>query len=104
MNPARPQVVLGVGAGIAAYKVGELLRLLTESGHDVRVVPTSDSLHFVGAATWEALSGQRVDVSVFEDVPRCRTYDWAGTPTWSWWHQPPPTCLPRPPTGSRTTS
>ena len=68
-DPARPQVVLGVGAGIAAYKVCELLRLLTESGHDVRVVPTRDSLHFVGAATWEALSGQRVDVSVFEDVP-----------------------------------
>jgi phosphopantothenoylcysteine decarboxylase/phosphopantothenate--cysteine ligase len=61
--------VLGVGAGIAAYKVCELLRLLTESGHDVRVVPTRSSLHFVGAATWEALSGQRVDSSVFDNVP-----------------------------------
>jgi phosphopantothenoylcysteine decarboxylase/phosphopantothenate--cysteine ligase len=61
--------VLGVGAGIAAYKVCDLLRRLTESGHDVRVVPTRDSLHFVGVATWEALSGQRVDASVFEDIP-----------------------------------
>jgi phosphopantothenoylcysteine decarboxylase/phosphopantothenate--cysteine ligase len=61
--------VLGVGAGIAAYKVCDLLRRLTESGHDVRVVPTRASLHFVGTATWEALSGQRVDDSVFENVP-----------------------------------
>jgi phosphopantothenoylcysteine decarboxylase/phosphopantothenate--cysteine ligase len=68
-SPARPRVVLGVGAGIAAYKVCDLLRRLTESGHDVRVVPTPASLRFVGTATWEALSGQRVDDSVFENVP-----------------------------------
>jgi phosphopantothenoylcysteine decarboxylase/phosphopantothenate--cysteine ligase len=67
--PARPRVVLGVGAGIAAYKVCDLLRRLTESGHDIRVVPTRASLQFVGAATWEALSGQRVDDSVFANVP-----------------------------------
>jgi phosphopantothenoylcysteine decarboxylase/phosphopantothenate--cysteine ligase len=67
--PARPRVVLGVGAGIAAYKVCDLLRRLTESGHDVRVIPTRASLQFVGAATWEALSGQRVDDSVFANVP-----------------------------------
>ncbi len=64
------RVVLGVGAGIAAYKVCELLRLLTESGHQVRVVPTPDSLHFVGAATWEALSGQPVSASPWERRPR----------------------------------
>jgi len=54
--PAR--IVLGVGAGIAAYKACELLRLLTESGHQVRVVPTAGALRFVGEATWAALSGQ----------------------------------------------
>jgi len=64
--PAR--IILGVGAGIAAYKVCELLRLLTESGHQVRVVPTADSLHFVGAATWAALSGQPVTASPWDDV------------------------------------
>jgi phosphopantothenoylcysteine decarboxylase / phosphopantothenate---cysteine ligase len=63
------RIVLGVGAGIAAYKVCELLRLLTESGHDVRVVPTPDALRFVGSATWEALSGQPVTTSPFEQVP-----------------------------------
>src|ERR1700726_3854876 len=54
-QPMPPRVVLGVGAGIAAYKACELLRRLTESGHQVRVVPTPDALRFVGAATWSAL-------------------------------------------------
>jgi phosphopantothenoylcysteine decarboxylase/phosphopantothenate--cysteine ligase len=62
------RIVLGVGAGIAAYKACELLRLLTEAGHAVRVVPTPDSLHFVGAATWAALSGQPVTATAWEDV------------------------------------
>jgi phosphopantothenoylcysteine decarboxylase/phosphopantothenate--cysteine ligase len=62
------RVVLGVSAGIAAYKACELLRLLTESGHQVRVVPTPDSLQFVGAATWAALSGQPVAVTPWESV------------------------------------
>ncbi len=62
------RIVLGVAAGIAAYKACELLRLLTESGHHVTVVPTSAALNFVGAATWEALSGQPVAVSPWESV------------------------------------
>jgi phosphopantothenoylcysteine decarboxylase / phosphopantothenate---cysteine ligase len=61
-------IVLGVGAGIAAYKSCELLRLLTESGHEVRVVPTPAALRFVGEATWAALSGQPVSASVWDDV------------------------------------
>ena len=64
----RPRVVLGVSGGIAAYKACELLRLFTESGHDVTVVPTEAALRFVGAATWEALSGKPVSGSVFDDV------------------------------------
>ncbi|HEY7483215.1 MAG TPA: bifunctional phosphopantothenoylcysteine decarboxylase/phosphopantothenate--cysteine ligase CoaBC [Streptosporangiaceae bacterium] len=62
------RVVLGVAAGIAAYKVCELLRRLTESGHEVRVVPTGDALRFVGAATWAALSGHPVATDVWSDV------------------------------------
>ncbi|WP_371097103.1 bifunctional phosphopantothenoylcysteine decarboxylase/phosphopantothenate--cysteine ligase CoaBC [Streptomyces sanglieri] len=64
----KPKVVLGVSGGIAAYKACELLRRLTESGHDVRVVPTESSLHFVGAATWSALSGHPVSTDVWNDV------------------------------------
>ncbi|MBC7291491.1 MAG: bifunctional phosphopantothenoylcysteine decarboxylase/phosphopantothenate--cysteine ligase CoaBC [Actinotalea sp.] len=63
------RILLGVGAGIAAYKSALLLRLLTESGHEVRVVPTRASLAFVGTATWEALSGRPVTTEVFENVP-----------------------------------
>ncbi len=62
------EIVLGVSGGIAAYKSAELLRLFTESGHSVRVVPTVSSLNFVGAATWEALSGKPVQAEVFEHV------------------------------------
>jgi phosphopantothenoylcysteine decarboxylase/phosphopantothenate--cysteine ligase len=45
-----------------------VLRGLTESGHDVRVVPTEAALNFVGAATFEALSGNPVHTGVFTEV------------------------------------
>ncbi|WML79388.1 bifunctional phosphopantothenoylcysteine decarboxylase/phosphopantothenate--cysteine ligase CoaBC [Streptomyces sp. VNUA74] len=64
----KPKVVLGVSGGIAAYKACELLRRFTESGHEVRVVPTASALHFVGAATWSALSGNPVSTEVWDDV------------------------------------
>ena len=64
----RPRVILGVSGGIAAYKACEVLRGLTESGHDVRVVPTRSALRFVGAATWAALSGHPVSGEVWDDV------------------------------------
>jgi phosphopantothenoylcysteine decarboxylase/phosphopantothenate--cysteine ligase len=72
---ARPRVVLGVAGGIAAYKACELLRLLTESGHDVHVVPTASALQFVGEATWSALSGHPARHDVWTDadqVPHVR--------------------------------
>jgi phosphopantothenoylcysteine decarboxylase / phosphopantothenate---cysteine ligase len=62
------RVILGVGAGIAAYKACELLRLLKESGHSVRVVPTPDALRFVGEPTWAALSGEPVTTDVWDGV------------------------------------
>jgi phosphopantothenoylcysteine decarboxylase/phosphopantothenate--cysteine ligase len=69
------RLVLGVAGGIAAYKACELLRLLTEAGHRVRVVPTEAALRFVGAATWQALSGEPVAADVWSDaeqVPHVR--------------------------------
>ncbi|MGY1672344.1 bifunctional phosphopantothenoylcysteine decarboxylase/phosphopantothenate--cysteine ligase CoaBC [Geodermatophilus sp. SYSU D00710] len=63
------RIVLGVAGGVAAYKAALLLRALTEAGHDVRVVPTPGALHFVGAATFEALSGHPVTTDVWSDVP-----------------------------------
>ena len=66
--PERPRVVVGVSGGIAAYKACEVVRGLTESGHDVRVVPTPAALRFVGTATWAALSGHPVSADVWDDV------------------------------------
>ena len=66
------EVVLGVGGGIAAYKSCDLLRRLQDEGFAVTVVPTPSSLNFVGAATWEALSGRPVTTSVWERVDEVR--------------------------------
>jgi phosphopantothenoylcysteine decarboxylase/phosphopantothenate--cysteine ligase len=66
---SRKRIVVGVAGGIAAYKACSVVRQLSESGHDVRVVPTDAALRFVGSATFEALSGNPVRTGVFEDVP-----------------------------------
>jgi phosphopantothenoylcysteine decarboxylase/phosphopantothenate--cysteine ligase len=73
-------VILGVGAGISAYKACELLRRLTESGCEVRVIPTPDALRFVGEATWAALSGRPVTTDAWTDVhqvPHVSLGQWA---------------------------
>src|SRR6201997_2071430 len=65
----RKRIIVGVSGGIAAYKAATVVRQLTEAGHQVRVIPTESALRFVGAATFEALSGEPVQTGVFEDVP-----------------------------------
>lgn len=69
---AAREVILGVGGGIAAYKSCDLLRRLQDKGFAVTVIPTPSSLNFVGAATWEALSGRPVTTSVWERVDEVR--------------------------------
>ena len=59
------RVILGVGAGIAAYKACELLRLLKEAGHHVRVVPTPDALRFAALSTLP--NGQLTSVAMYFD-------------------------------------
>ena len=74
-EPGQARVILGVSGGIAAYKAAELLRRLTEAGHDVTVVPTEAALRFVGQPTWAALSGNPVATDVWtgsEQVPHVR--------------------------------
>lgn len=66
------EVILGVGGGIAAYKSCELLRRLQDRGYAITVVPTPSSLNFVGAASWEALSGRPVTTQVWERVDEVR--------------------------------
>src|SRR6202161_2660658 len=69
LQTSRKRVVVGVSGGIAAYKAATVVRQLAEAGHQVRVTPTESALRFVGAATFEALSGQPVHTGVFSDVP-----------------------------------
>lgn len=64
------RVVLGVAGGIAAYKAAHVIRRLRELGHTVTVVPTPSALEFVGAPTFEALSGQPVTTDVFDFVDK----------------------------------
>ena len=68
MSAGTREVVLGVGAGIAAYKSCDLLRRLQDRGYVITVVPTPSSLNFVGAATWQALSGRPVTTQVWENT------------------------------------
>ena len=68
------RILLGVSGGIAAYKALELVRLMTGAGHAVRVVQTPASRRFVGAASFEALTGAPVLVSEFERDPARGTF------------------------------
>lgn len=54
------RIILGVTGGVAAYKAAELARLLVKAGVDVQVVMTEAARHFVGAATFQALTGHPV--------------------------------------------
>jgi len=54
------RIVLGVTGGIAAYKCAELVRRLRDAGAQVRVAMTRNAERFVGATTFQALSGQPV--------------------------------------------
>jgi phosphopantothenoylcysteine decarboxylase / phosphopantothenate---cysteine ligase len=63
------RLLLGVSGGIAAYKALELARLATKAGHGVRVVMTESATRFVGAASFEGVTGAPVLVSEFEHDP-----------------------------------
>jgi phosphopantothenoylcysteine decarboxylase/phosphopantothenate--cysteine ligase len=63
------RILLGVTGGIAAYKALELVRLADAAGHSLRVVQTPTSRRFVGAASFEALTGAPVLVDEFEHDP-----------------------------------
>ncbi len=72
MSATNREVILGIGGGIAAYKSADLLRRLQDIGYLVTVVPTPSSLNFVGAPTWQALSGRAVTTQVWERVDEVR--------------------------------
>ena len=68
------RILLGVSGGIAAYKAVELVRLATKAGHAVRVVQTPAAQRFVGAATFEGITGAPVLTGEFERDPARGAY------------------------------
>lgn len=66
------RVLVGITGGVAAYKAAEIIRELTESGHEVRAVPTANALRFIGSATLEALTHNSVHSDLYDDVADVR--------------------------------
>ena len=77
------KIILGVSAGIAAYKAVELLRRLQKEGAEVRVCTTPDTQHFVGNATFAAISGHKVATSIFSKHQSAST--WSEHIDWGEW-------------------
>lgn len=72
MDPRLPlqgqRVLLCVCGGIAAYKAAELVRRLRDAGAEVQVAMTDDAQRFVGATTFQALSGRMVRTSLWDEA------------------------------------
>ena len=62
------RILVGITGGIAAYKSANIVRLLTEAGHEVKVLPTQNALKFIGASTLEALSHNSIDPDLYTQV------------------------------------
>ena len=81
MEAEKSRVLLAVCGGIAAYKACEVLRGLQKAGCEVRVTMTEDATRFVGAATFEALSGSPVATSLYDypgsAIPHIELAEWA---------------------------
>lgn len=63
------RILVGISGGIAAYKSVELVRLAIRAGHSVRVVATASAERFVGAATFEGITGAPVLISELDPDP-----------------------------------
>ncbi|MBI5231885.1 MAG: bifunctional phosphopantothenoylcysteine decarboxylase/phosphopantothenate--cysteine ligase CoaBC [Coriobacteriales bacterium] len=74
MTDNRPTIVLGVTGCIAAYKAAELARTLMRADMRVKVVMTEAAQHFVGAATFRALTGEPVATTLWDDQASARVF------------------------------
>ena len=61
------RILVCVGGGIAAYKAGELVRRLRDAGAAVRVAMTASATRFVTPTTFQALSGEAVRTSLWDE-------------------------------------
>jgi phosphopantothenoylcysteine decarboxylase/phosphopantothenate--cysteine ligase len=67
MSATMKRIILGVTGGVAAYKAAELARLLVKAGIDTQVVMTAAATHFVGAATFQAITGHPVFADLWDE-------------------------------------
>ncbi len=65
-NPVK-RIVLGITGGVAAYKAAELARLLVREGIETQVVMTDAARHFVGPATFQAITGRPVFTDLWDE-------------------------------------
>jgi phosphopantothenoylcysteine decarboxylase/phosphopantothenate--cysteine ligase len=68
MNLTQKHILLGISGGIAAYKACELTRRLRDAGANVRVVMSENATRFVAPLTLQALSGNPVRVSLWDEA------------------------------------
>lgn len=61
------EIVIGVSGGIAAYKTAALVSQLVQQGAGVSVVMTAAAQHFIGPATFAALTGRPVNIDSFDN-------------------------------------
>ena len=68
MSLANRHSLLGVTGGIAAYKAAELARLLVKAGARVQVVMTRSAGEFIGAMTFQAITGKETRSDLFDSA------------------------------------
>ena len=94
------EIIIGVSGGIAAYKTADLVSKLAQAGVGVQVVMTQAATHFVGEATFQALTGRRVVTQVLGDgeYPLGAHVELAAKASLLCVHRQLPTTWRRPPT------
>lgn len=60
-------ILIQITGSIAAFKVCTVISDLRKKGHNLRIVATNSGLRFIGAATLEGLSGQKILTDIFEE-------------------------------------
>lgn len=68
MSLANRHILLGVTGGIAAYKAAELARLFVKAGAEVQVVMTGSAMQFIGAMTFQAITGKETRSDLFDSA------------------------------------
>ena len=68
MSLASRHILLGVTGGIAAYKAAELARLFVKAGAEVQVVMTRSAGEFIGAMTFQAITGRETRSDLFDSA------------------------------------